>query len=1035
MSFDLNEFISETKGLHDVSQVDPSTISFTYNFEDKRLAKIFIDSSGVIEQGADEAISKQKFLVEKDFFKSQGSLQWNFYYYYLVNDNIFEKSRDSGLIKKIEGDTNYARKRVFTIDSLKKSYPFSSIFENETSQSGTFKELSNEWIEILKSHQLFEVYSEGAVEGAIKRYLEGKPIVEDEMANSFGASESIDIPKAISNVKLKKYRKHTPNKEYKFSKINLIEGSNGTGKTSLLEAIELLMCGKSFRHSKLPVEVADISLLYSGQSNDEAFTPDDLKKYKLREETWYGVPFSNRSNTLFNSFNRFNFFNTDASFRLSTETEPQKILETFRALALGSRTTELGMRISRFEEKFRTEARRIEKDLEGLNLEIEKDKANLADLQKNTKKVDIDQSRIEKFLQRTLSINQQDVNASEGLSTVQSVLSPISINLKTIVSEYSLVKPLNLNFFEDENLHLKFIGDEKLKFEGRRAGLKSQMELKVKAGTELKEEQKKREEIIRYLENAEAFSMIQNQNAINQISSKVSKYSVGLSSLKTGDLQDSTFDNNSTLESLKVLAAQRDELRKSILEIDSKISDKKKSIDGLKAIVLEIKSAGRRYVNHSKDGICPLCQTQFEFEELENKINHIASAADTLTPLLEEKTRLNGLLATAEDELSRIVRLANSVKAFSDFDAHQSISSLKRQIFESEAELKSLNVELENKRSIYTLLNDQGFLSERLFELLEHFEIKDALEEQRVGLLEGLRQKVAAGNRSLDDLRKDFQKLKEDIAENEKQYLDKVKPYLGATSVDDVKDEYENRLSKINKISSAIERIKSTISLSSDDDLTEMSSTASQLLYEVKEYATYMAALESNKKGVELVNKRLEEKGVQHKSFEERKMRAQNALDAFKKINEEYGEEKAVQSFFTQNKPTIIDIFKSIHFPNEFDDIVLEKDNIYVKRGEDQWDLSQISTGQRSALAISVFLGMHLSCPMAPKIILFDDPIAFIDDLNILAFIDFLRELAIKGNRQIFFATANRKVASLMHRKFDLLKEEFKFYNLSTIQS
>ncbi len=67
--------------------------------------------------------------------------------------------------------------------------------------------------------------------------------------------------------------------------------------------------------------------------------------------------------------------------------------------------------------------------------------------------------------------------------------------------------------------------------------------------------------------------------------------------------------------------------------------------------------------------------------------------------------------------------------------------------------------------------------------------------------------------------------------------------------------------------------------------------------------------------------------------------------------------------------------------------------------------LLQISAGQRSALALSVFLGMHLSCANAPKIILFDDPIALIDDLNVCAFLDFLRQLMLTTNRQIFFAT------------------------------
>ena len=58
--------------------------------------------------------------------------------------------------------------------------------------------------------------------------------------------------------------------------------------------------------------------------------------------------------------------------------------------------------------------------------------------------------------------------------------------------------------------------------------------------------------------------------------------------------------------------------------------------------------------------------------------------------------------------------------------------------------------------------------------------------------------------------------------------------------------------------------------------------------------------------------------------------------------------------------------------------------------------------------------------------LIFDDPIAHIDDLNILSFLDSLRELVISGNRQMFFATANAKVANLFARKFDFLGDSFR---------
>ena len=69
---------------------------------------------------------------------------------------------------------------------------------------------------------------------------------------------------------------------------------------------------------------------------------------------------------------------------------------------------------------------------------------------------------------------------------------------------------------------------------------------------------------------------------------------------------------------------------------------------------------------------------------------------------------------------------------------------------------------------------------------------------------------------------------------------------------------------------------------------------------------------------------------------------------------------------------------------------------------------------------------------MAPPVVLIDDPIAHVDDLNSLSFLDYLREVAITGRRQIFFATANDKLATLFERKFDFLgSKEFRRFNLS----
>jgi exonuclease SbcC len=92
-------------------------------------------------------------------------------------------------------------------------------------------------------------------------------------------------------------------------------------------------------------------------------------------------------------------------------------------------------------------------------------------------------------------------------------------------------------------------------------------------------------------------------------------------------------------------------------------------------------------------------------------------------------------------------------------------------------------------------------------------------------------------------------------------------------------------------------------------------------------------------------------------------------------------------------------LFRGIHAPQEFDGVRFNGDIFLNRRGGSECRLTEISTGQRSAL------------------------------------LDSLRELVINGNRQMFFATANAKVANLFARKFDFLGDSFRDITLDRADS
>lgn len=135
--------------------------------------------------------------------------------------------------------------------------------------------------------------------------------------------------------------------------------------------------------------------------------------------------------------------------------------------------------------------------------------------------------------------------------------------------------------------------------------------------------------------------------------------------------------------------------------------------------------------------------------------------------------------------------------------------------------------------------------------------------------------------------------------------------------------------------------------------------------------------------------------------------------------------EAYAESFISQNVAQISQIFLAIHSPQEFSGLGIVNQKLVAFRNEEEIPISRMSTGQRTALVISVFFQMNLVTSSVPSFLLLDEPVANIDDLNVLALMDFLREIAISHNRQIFFTTANQNVAKLFRRKFSFLLEDF----------
>ena len=161
------------------------------------------------------------------------------------------------------------------------------------------------------------------------------------------------------------------------------------------------------------------------------------------------------------------------------------------------------------------------------------------------------------------------------------------------------------------------------------------------------------------------------------------------------------------------------------------------------------------------------------------------------------------------------------------------------------------------------------------------------------------------------------------------------------------------------------------------------------------------------------------------KVFEIIETNYRKAMAVLSPLVSEHSLDKAVKDVLVSIKAQVSEIFSRIHSPHEYKLGDFEGGKMLVTIDEEQpHGIDHISSGQRAAFALSIFLALNQSATSAPPIILIDDPVAHIDDLNALSFLDYLRDVVLGSRKQVFFATADARLAALFQRKFEFLGAE-----------
>ena len=191
------------------------------------------------------------------------------------------------------------------------------------------------------------------------------------------------------------------------------------------------------------------------------------------------------------------------------------------------------------------------------------------------------------------------------------------------------------------------------------------------------------------------------------------------------------------------------------------------------------------------------------------------------------------------------------------------------------------------------------------------------------------------------------------------------------------------------------------------------------------------------------LSKFIKTKKMELKRYEPSKKKIENIFSELKKYIEENIENvlgsKSMNQIYSIIEPNKefsrlkIEVGFSNKGKNEEEDVP----ELYLKTdGENNQTILPeyfFSTAQLNTVALSVFLGQALSMNLEVKTIFIDDPVGHFDDINVLAFVDLLRNIIKDGKWQIVISTHDESFFNLLKNKISDEYYNSKFITFSSV--
>jgi exonuclease SbcC len=1008
----------------DSQKVEDNVIRFVRKSNNHPFAVCYLALSQDLPSDEEELSKYQDRVVGGLYFEGAKSLQWSNYLYFITSSQRLATAKVQRAKEWIENNRSYARKFVISDQEIDEILvPPVAAPEGESTRPNVI----SIWTQELQAHGLDKaIFSEDSMPSRLSA-IEATDVPVSR-PSSPSATRVSRRPAFLSSLQLIKYRSYPLNRDFEFGTMNLLFGPNATGKTSLLEAIELLYCGRNKRNEDKPAPY-ELFATYADGKTERAVTNRALRIFRDRNLAWYGQP-EVLTNNLYQSFSKFNFLDTDAAVRIAESTED--LDQDLSKLLIGPEASKIWDNIGRVYEALETRLRdqkRLKKQLDDELAELIKRLTSIAGLKYESDSIE---ASLKKMLRRLRW-------PADSEKIDERVAGHIVSSLAELIAVAEQATSLNwIKSPASRSSLVKFASDATVSVQTATASLE-ELEATIKKQRQIEENIKRQDEVEALLNQLRLFVEARLPDRIQertQCEKNISTYTsllAGFDSTALNEPEIAADGKSKTglrerhLEIRNAKAAAQATLQRTRSEYSRFAKLREKSV----ALAQELRSIASQIIEKSEDtDECPLCHTSFPKGKLAEHMNrgvddHLEQIGQALINRQREQQDALTKITANETFYAWLVSFCERASTTNNPSVARAIALLggAQNTLSTSAQRKSV---LDREMSA---LAQRGLTERRLLEIRSRLSaLKKSVSltiEAVDDALESARTESAALTKSLQGevkARRDRSAALQGLLAAKDQEFDTLKSALAR---------FKECIATTVKIGEELEEFVAEFPWPARNSLADLVVSASSVSALAASLRKSLSQEKQDRKAYAGLEKRRKLLESQSKEYQARLKRLQLAYDTLSKLRKDHSLQDEMNAALLQNRKAIETIFSQIHAPVEFSGLSDKFPLLRRKSDEEDAKLTEISTGQRAAYALSIFLAQNSQLTNAPPVVLIDDPIAHVDDLNALSFLDYLREVALLGTRQIFFATANDKLATLIERKFDFLGNGFKKFALN----